>query len=102
MFTLNNSIASKLPKTSEIKFIDIWIISGLLLHFIILILLILNEHLPGKTNVILVQDSKNNVKQDKVQASPQEMTRKFSCEILPLIEILFIIIYFLIAVTFKL
>ena len=55
MYTLNNSISSKLPQTSDIKFIDIWIIFGLLLHFVIIILLILIEHLPDETNIVFVE-----------------------------------------------
>ena len=38
MYTLNNSVSSKLPQTSMIKFVDIWICYGLFLHFVILLL----------------------------------------------------------------
>ena len=48
MYTLNNSVSSNLPQTSMIKFVDIWICYGLFLHFVILLLLILIEHLPKK------------------------------------------------------
>ena len=62
MYTLNHSIASKLPQTAKIKFIDIWIIFGLFLHFLILILLVLIEHLPDQENLVFVENSKSGEK----------------------------------------
>ena len=55
MYTLKGSVSSKLPPTSYIKFIDIWLLYGLLMPFIILILLVLIEHLPARSNVICVE-----------------------------------------------
>ena len=97
MFTLNHSIALKLPATSEFKFIDLWIISGLLLHFTILILLILNEHLPEKPNIVLVEENNGKYQHSYYQGSPQERTRNFSRNILPYLELSFVVLYFLIA-----
>ena len=98
MFTLNHSIASKLPATSEFKLIDLWITFGLLLHFTILILLILNEHLPEKPNIVLVEEKiGQKYEHSNNQGSPQERTRNFSRNILPYFEISFVVGYFLIA-----
>ena len=52
MYTLNQTVSSKLPQTSMIKFIDVWIIYGLFLHFVILVLLILIEHLYPHLKVV--------------------------------------------------
>ena len=57
MYTLNNSVASKLPQTSTIKLIDIWIIYGLFIHFLIIILLVLIEHTPGPNNLVFVENA---------------------------------------------
>jgi hypothetical protein len=92
MYTLNNSIASKLPQTSNIKFIDVWIIYGLFIHFLILLLLILIEHLPGKGNIVFVENSKAG-ENSRNSLSAQEATKLFAQKVLPIFEILFIIFY---------
>ena len=91
MYTLNNSIASKLPQSSDIKFVDIWINFGLLLLFVIIILIILIEHLPEKNNVVFVSEKQDNQKNSKI--SLQEVTKQFSQLILPILEILFLFCY---------
>ena len=90
MYTLNNSIASKLPQTSTIKFIDIWIMYGLSLHFIIIILLVLIEHLPGGNNLVFVENSKNAEIQ---RFKAKDATKLFAQKVLPILEIVFIISY---------
>ena len=96
MYTLNNSIASKLPQTSTIKFIDIWIIYGLFLHFIIIILLVLIEHLPEKNNLVFVENSKT-AEMQRQNISAKDATKLFAQKILPIFEIVFLIIYSLCA-----
>lgn len=49
MYTLKGTITSKLPATSYIKFVDIWLLYGLLVPFFILLLLALIEHLPEES-----------------------------------------------------
>ena len=92
MYTLNNSVASKLPQTSNIKFIDIWIIYGLVLHFVVLLLLVLIEHIPGKENVVFVEHSKagENSKQNLLT---QEVAKLFARKVLPIFEVIFTISY---------
>ena len=51
MYTLKASISSQLPPTSYIKFVDIWLLYGLLMPFFILIVIVLVEHLPGTSQV---------------------------------------------------
>jgi len=92
MYTLNNSIASKLPQTSTIKFIDIWIIYGLFLHFLIIILLVLIEHLPGANNLVFLENSKTTETQ-REEFRAKDATRAFAQKILPVLEIIFIICY---------
>ena len=83
MYTLNNSVASKLPQTSNIKFIDIWIIYGLVLQFVVLLLLVLIEHLPRKENVVFVEHSKAGGN-SKPNLSAQEATQLFARKVLPI------------------
>ena len=53
MFTLRNSTNAELPTTSYIKFIDVWLLYGTVMPFVILLLIILIEHLPGPSKVRL-------------------------------------------------
>ena len=92
MYTLNNSVASKLPQTSTIKFIDIWIIYGLFIHFIIIILLVLIEQLPETKNLVFLEKSKPAEIQKK-NLSAKEATKLFAQKVLPIFEIVFIISY---------
>ena len=58
MYTLRSSTNAELPTTSYIKFIDIWMLYGTLMPFLILLLIILIEHLPGPSKVRLPNVSK--------------------------------------------
>ena len=91
MYTLNNSVASQLPKTSTIKFIDIWIIYGLFIHFLILMLLVMIEHLPGKNNIVFMENSKADVSRQTISA--KGATKLFAQKVLPIFEILFVVSY---------
>ena len=51
MYTLKGSISAQLPTTSYIKFIDIWLLYGILMPFFILIVIVLMEHLPPQQQV---------------------------------------------------
>ena len=92
MYTLNNSVASKLPQTSTIKFIDIWIIYGLFIHFLIIMLLVLIEHLPGTSNLVFVENSKQ-VDILKTSFCGKDATKLFAQKVLPVFEIVFIVSY---------
>ena len=90
MYTLNNSISAKLPQTSQIKFIDIWIIYGLFLHFVIIILLVLIEHLPEGSNMVFVE----NCKEAEIQSfRAKDATKVFAKKVLPILELVFIVCY---------
>jgi uncharacterized membrane protein len=54
MYTLKGSISARLPVTSYIKFIDIWLLYGLIMPFLILIMIVLIEHLPKKSQVNMI------------------------------------------------
>ena len=95
MYTLNSSVSSKLPQTSSIKFMDIWIMYGLFIHFFILMLLVLIEHLPGQTSVMFMEDSKNPLM--KTSLSQKEVVQIFAQKTLPVLELLFIVSYFIAA-----
>ena len=48
MYTLYMAVSNKLPPTSYIKFIDVWLIFGLTLPFTVFILHVLIEHIPQR------------------------------------------------------
>ena len=92
MYTLNGSISSKLPQTSKIKFIDIWVTYGLCIHFLILILLVLLEHLPDQDKVVFLEESKSAQIQ-KTNSSTKVKVKFFATKILPIIQVLFVTCY---------
>ena len=92
MYTLNGSISSKLPQTSTIKFVDIWIIYGLCIHFLILILLVLLEHLPDQDKVVFIEETKSAQIQ-KTNSSIKVKVKFFATRILPIIQVLFVTCY---------
>ena len=47
MYTLYQAVSHKLPPTSYIKMIDVWLIFGLILPFCVFFLLVLIDHLPS-------------------------------------------------------
>ena len=51
MYTLRGTISQDLPPTSYTKFIDVWLLYGLLVPFTILVLIVLVEHLPENSKV---------------------------------------------------
>ena len=98
MYTLNQAVSSKLPQTSLIKFIDVWIIYGLFLHFVILVLLILIEHLPDGSKVSSFEGPMKGADQDQnSKQSPKSVTKTFARRVLPILEAAFVICYFVAA-----
>ena len=110
MYTLNQSVSSKLPTTAYMKLIDVWLLFGLLLPFIIILLLILMEHLPDDSVNINVTTAavvrkvaaegtlESAVKTGNHGFSKSQIT-KFAQYILPVIEIAFVSLYALIALV---
>ena len=92
MYTLNQTVSKMLPQTSMVKFIDIWIIYGLFLHFLILILLITIEHLPEDSQVSSLYGGEKHI-----MMSLKAKTQKFARSTLPLLEVSFVICYFIAA-----
>ena len=72
MYTLNQSVSSKLPATAYVKLIDVWLLFGLLLPFVILILLILMEHLPD-----------DSLSPMKISPASSMKAPKFSSDLVP-------------------
>ena len=96
MYTLKGSVASKLPQTSYIKLIDIWLLYGLLVPFFILVLLVLIEHLPNNSSVICVE-SPHQEKEEKVLCRKSYKWHKLakitSRVYLPCFQLCFVMIY---------
>ena len=93
MYTLKGSISSKLPPTSYIKFIDIWLLYGLLLPFFIIILLILIEHLPDNSNVICIKLPEVEAREKKKPYKWFSIVKTTGCVYLPCFQLSFLIIY---------
>ena len=96
MYTLYQAVSHKLPPTSYIKMIDVWLIFGLILPFCVFFLLVLIEHLPSKgTGGHSVGDT---------DASKLPLCRralvKIAHFILPVVITLFAVIYATIAFVF--
>ena len=95
MYTLNQSVSSKLPPTSYVKFIDIWILFGMSQPFFIILILVLVEHLP--------KDSVKSFSAKEAKQNSYGLHRyvKFFGQVInPIWQILFVIIYFCIAMIF--
>ena len=91
MYTLNNSVSSKLPPTSYVKLIDVWLLFGLILPFFIIILLVTIEHMPKQMrNVVRVESGKPPKELPKVC---DNIVQRFSRVHLPILEIMFVFIY---------
>ena len=77
---------------------DIWILYGLFIHFLILVLLVIIEHLPEKTNVVFIEDSKaqiQRISQQRTTITSKEIVKIFAQKTLPICELVFIISYFI-------
>ena len=95
MYTLNQSVSSKLPPTSYVKLINIWILFGISQPFFIIIILVLVEHLP--------RDSVKSFSGREAKQSSHSLhsyVKFFGKVINPIWQILFIIIYSCIALSF--
>ena len=92
MYTLNQSISAGLPETSYVKFIDVWLLFGLILPFFIIIMLVLIENFPQNK----IEDYPENKKEESIVV----FARIFAKSILPLVEISFVIVYVSIALIF--
>ena len=90
MYTLNQSISSKLPQTSYIKFIDVWLLFGLIQPFFIIVMLVIIEH--GHKQQRVVEFNGENKR--------PRFLKSFSRVILPCIALLFIVMYILVALIF--
>ena len=93
MYTLNQTVSSKLPQTSTIRFIDIWTIFGHFLHFLILVLLILIEHLPEEVGISVFNHGMDQKINNKRKYWLKAVTLIIARKVLPIIETLFVICY---------
>ena len=89
MYTLYMAVSNKLPPTSYIKLIDIWLIFGLTLPFSVFFLHVLREHLPSRH-----EDPDKEAVLLKIREA-LEVIAKF---VLPCLILLFIVVYFTIAI----
>ena len=91
MYTLNQSISAKLPQTSYVKFIDVWLLFGLIQPFFIIIMLVIMEHFPNqKTDVVMYKEDLKNY----------YFLRLLAKVVLPSIALMFISMYFVVALFY--
>merc|ERR1712080_477285 len=88
MYTLYQAVANKLTATAYIKLIDIWLIFGLVLPFVVFFLLVSIDHLPSPPD-----PSTTNLEKPKLQWKLKSIFQFFSHFILPLIILLFAVCY---------
>ena len=96
MYTLNQSISAKLPPTSYMKFIDVWLLFGLIQPFFIIIMVIVMEHLPD-------EESKHYSARKERQGLKDQFptaVRIFAKICLPITEVVFISLYMIAAVVY--
>ena len=93
MYTLNQAVSSNLPKTAYIKFIDIWLIFGLCLPFMILILLVIIEHYPEDSVTSLKVSSAVSDGEMEQQRDTLALIKYFTQKLLPILEVTFITCY---------
>ena len=89
-YTLYMAVSNKLPPTSYIKLIDIWLIFGLTLPFCVFFLHVLLEHLPRRH-----EDPDKEAVLLKIREA-LEIIAKF---VLPCLIFLFIVVYFTVAIV---
>ena len=95
MYTLNTTISAKLPDSSIIKLMDIWILYGLFTHFLIVIILVLIEHLPSKPAFVRIEDCTSQIVQKaQKEKSLKDTIHVFSRRVLPILDIIFRFCYF--------
>ena len=99
MYTLKGSVSSKLPPTSYIKFIDIWLLYGLFIPFIISILLVLIEHAPSESSIVFVRSGGKEKKKKSPKYDWSSLCKLLGQAILPLIQILSMTVYAIIAIV---
>ena len=97
MYTLKGSVSSKLPPTSYVKFIDIWLLYGLLIPFFILILLVLIEHLPQESSSMVFVRSGEKERKKNTVYNQSKFVKTIGRTILPCMQISFVLVYFLVA-----
>ena len=99
MYTLKGSITSKLPPTSYIKFIDIWLLYGLIIPFIILHLLFVIEHMPTESNVLFITSGGKEKERKSMNSSGSTIAKKIGRIYLPVFQIFFVVTYAIVAIV---
>ena len=89
-YTLYMAVSNKLPPTSYIKLIDIWLIFGLTLPFCVFFLHVLREHLPRRHE---------DPDKEAVLLKIREALEIIAMFVLPCLIFLFIVVYFTIAIV---
>lgn len=88
MYTLYMAVSNKLPPTSYIKMIDIWLIFGLILPFTVFFLHVLIEHLPSRHN---------NLQTERYYQKLRSILTFSAKLLLPFIILMFAVSYFAVA-----
>ena len=100
MYTLYQSVSYSLPQTPYLKMIDIWLLAGLLIPFIVFIFLICLEILissPGRNRIMSMTNS--SFEELKNQSNRKEAVVKLIKKFFIIGTVLFVVIYWIVAVA---
>ena len=116
IYTLRSTISRQLPPTAYTKFIDVWLLFGQFMPFIILLIIVLIEHLPEDSTVTVAflfflfqinsllikvirvsNGGKDNEQPPRQKKSTRDFISKFARVFLPLFQLMFVVGYSVVA-----
>ena len=95
VYTLHQSISANLPQTSYMKMIDIWLVSGLIVPFLIIAILVIMDYMIQRESKEVTE-----IRNEEKGCWNSEMFLKSMQIILPLTLGMFCIIYWLIGLSY--
>ena len=95
VYTLHQSISANLPQTSYMKMIDIWLVSGLIVPFLIIAILVIMDYMIQRESKEVTE-----IRNEEKGRWNSEMFLKSMQIILPLTVGMFCIIYWLIGLSY--
>ena len=104
MYTLYTGISEKLPVSSDIKMIDIWLLQGILTPFLVFVILVTSKLLqtrkkPVEPNSKWVSEKRKKQLKEQNRWVTAHRTKRINflkiCQIvMPTLSVIFIVIYF--------
>ena len=95
IYTLHQSISANLPQTSYMKMIDIWLVSGLVIPFLIIAILVIMDYMIVRENKEVTE-----IGNEGKECWNSDMFLKTMQIILPLTVGMFCILYWIIGLSY--